>query len=349
MGLGRSRHVDVEPHRHRGAGGQRGQRGVEPAVGEHRGVHAADDVAQLGDRVLRLLVRLVTSSRAPSGSVSIFALARPRFIASDDQLLLGAVVQVALDPAALGVGGVDDPGPGLGQRGDLGAQRVVLARRQQGAAPARPARRRARWSAPGRAAASTRPTPKPAATSSRCRPVQPGDDLVARQRGRRRAGSSSPATATAQNDERPGCRRPTPSGSSSRRRPSPSRTPARRSAPRSGAASCCPGSRRQRAARQVDVREQHRPGARSIDRPCRARRRPWPRGPARRAGTRAAARCSSASPTTVTVNVTMPTNSPSHVGQLEEWSSHPPVQHGRSSRSASRSPGPRVEALRDPR
>ena len=46
-------------------------------------------------------------------------------------MLLRAVVQVALDAAPLVVGGVDHPGPGLPQLGDLGTQGVLAARRQQ--------------------------------------------------------------------------------------------------------------------------------------------------------------------------------------------------------------------------
>jgi hypothetical protein len=36
-------------------------------------------------------------------------------------VLLGAVVQVALDPAAVGIGSENEPRPGRAQLGDLGA------------------------------------------------------------------------------------------------------------------------------------------------------------------------------------------------------------------------------------
>ena len=56
--------------------------GPEPAVGEDRGVDAAREVAQLGERALGLAVRAGHERRAPSGSLSSFSCAMPRSIAS---------------------------------------------------------------------------------------------------------------------------------------------------------------------------------------------------------------------------------------------------------------------------
>ena len=108
----RRRVGDVDADRDRAAGGQRGQRGVEAAVGEDGRVDAADQVAQLGERLLDLAVRVlqgggglrVARRLAPGGA---------QLDAEGHQPLLGAVVQVALDAAALLVGGTDGGRAGL--------------------------------------------------------------------------------------------------------------------------------------------------------------------------------------------------------------------------------------------
>ena len=80
---------------------------LEAAVVEHGRVDAADQVAQLDDRLLRLVVGLADQlARARRGCRRVLA-ARPRSIPSRDEPLLGAVVQVALDAAALGDRAVD--------------------------------------------------------------------------------------------------------------------------------------------------------------------------------------------------------------------------------------------------
>jgi len=45
-------------------------------------------------------------------------------------VLLGAVVQVTLDPAAVGVGSKNEPRPRRAQRGDLGAEPLELVARR---------------------------------------------------------------------------------------------------------------------------------------------------------------------------------------------------------------------------
>ena len=92
---------DVDLDRHRAAGGERRQRGVEPTVGQHRRVDAAHEVAQLADRQLGLLVgaddqlggagRVAARLEPLTGHAEVH---RQR-----DEALLGAVVEVALDAA----------------------------------------------------------------------------------------------------------------------------------------------------------------------------------------------------------------------------------------------------------
>ena len=73
-GLDRARQalleLALELHRDGRAAGQRLQRGVEAALGEHGGMDAGGEVAQLADRRLALANALSTSSRAPGGSDS---------------------------------------------------------------------------------------------------------------------------------------------------------------------------------------------------------------------------------------------------------------------------------------
>jgi hypothetical protein len=79
-------------------------------------VQAAGDLAQLiqhagqpGGHALQLLHQLTGSGRCGR-------LRGPQLQAKGDQPLLGAVVQVTLDPAAGGIGGGHDPRPGGGPR-----------------------------------------------------------------------------------------------------------------------------------------------------------------------------------------------------------------------------------------
>ena len=73
---------------------------------------AAREVAQLLERGARLRLRLVDELQRHAVGVVAQALAgHAELEAEGDEALLRAVVQVALDAAALGVGGGDDPAP----------------------------------------------------------------------------------------------------------------------------------------------------------------------------------------------------------------------------------------------
>ena len=60
-----------------------------------------------------------SSAAPPSASSAAGELEREP---DPEQVLLGAVVEVALEPAALGVAGLDDAGAGGAHLGELGAQ-----------------------------------------------------------------------------------------------------------------------------------------------------------------------------------------------------------------------------------
>ena len=107
----------VEPDRHRGPAGQRPQRGGEPALGEHGRVDAPGQLAQLVHGRRRLLGQGVELRVQLVRARGHGRLRRPQLHREGDQPLLGAVVQVALDPAAGVVGRGDDPGPRRGQLG----------------------------------------------------------------------------------------------------------------------------------------------------------------------------------------------------------------------------------------
>ena len=99
-----ARHAYVD--RQRRAGGQARQCRRESPVVERRGVDAVREVAQLGESLLELLVRLVDERR--SGCA-----ARPRRGALEanggkHEALLRAIVQVPLEPATRLVGGGDE-------------------------------------------------------------------------------------------------------------------------------------------------------------------------------------------------------------------------------------------------
>ena len=102
--------LGVELDGHRRAVGQRLQRGHEPAVGEHGGVDAGREVAQVVDRRLGVLERVVDE---PAGALGVLLPALLGELEVDhdvDELLLGAVVEVAAEPAPLLVAGLQDAG-----------------------------------------------------------------------------------------------------------------------------------------------------------------------------------------------------------------------------------------------
>ena len=104
--------------RHARAVGEAGERRVQPAVGEHGGMDAPDEVAQLAHRPLGLLVR-GGEDRVGAVGIRLELAARPPELHADvGQPVLRAVVQVALDLAQPRVGGVDGGRPGRLERRD---------------------------------------------------------------------------------------------------------------------------------------------------------------------------------------------------------------------------------------
>ncbi len=99
----------LQRHRHAGARGQRAQRRLEAALGQHRGVDAARQLAQLVRRRGEL-VRGLVEQRAASGSRCPRA-RQAQVEREPDEPLLGAVVEVALEPPARLVGRRDHPRP----------------------------------------------------------------------------------------------------------------------------------------------------------------------------------------------------------------------------------------------
>ena len=113
---------------------QRLDRGADAALGQERGMDAARELAQLRERDRELLADLVDGAREPA--VRQPRLEHPQVEREADELLLGAVVQVALDPPARVVGGLDDPQPRdpqlLHPRAQLGLQALVVDRQRGG-------------------------------------------------------------------------------------------------------------------------------------------------------------------------------------------------------------------------
>ena len=95
---------------------------------------AARELAQLGERHRELLADLVDGAREPA--VAEPRLEHPQVQRERDELLLGAVVEVALDPPARVVGGLDDPQPRhpqlLHAGAQLGLQALVVDRQRGG-------------------------------------------------------------------------------------------------------------------------------------------------------------------------------------------------------------------------
>ena len=125
------RHVYLERDRDGAARGQAGQRRVEAPVGEHRRVDAPYQVTQLDEGGLGLGVRLVDQ-----GGRGVDVVGEPRLRPAElhrqgDEPLLRAVVQVPLDPRALGLGRVHDPLPADLKLGDPRPQLRVAGRGQQ--------------------------------------------------------------------------------------------------------------------------------------------------------------------------------------------------------------------------
>ena len=99
---GRSSGVGCDLDRERRAGGERGERGLEAAVGEHRRVDPAGELAQLGERFVELGARAGEHLGGALGIGDRAVAGEPQAQPDRDQALLGAVVEVALEAAAFG-------------------------------------------------------------------------------------------------------------------------------------------------------------------------------------------------------------------------------------------------------
>ena len=127
----------LDPHVERRASRERLERPAQPLLREDGGMDAAGELAQLGDGHLQLLDRAGEDSlevgihAAPEAPLGRTELERER-----DETLLGAVVDVALDAAALLVAGRHDPPARLLHldelRAHLGVQPSVLEREARG-------------------------------------------------------------------------------------------------------------------------------------------------------------------------------------------------------------------------
>jgi hypothetical protein len=118
----------------RGPAGHRGQRGRQPALHEDRGIDAVREAPQL----IRRLPDVGAELGQDLPDLVIVAVGQ---LAGQTQLdreggepLLGAIVEVALDPAPLAVGGSHDPRPRSLELGRLTAQ-LLHRGRQRGAEP----------------------------------------------------------------------------------------------------------------------------------------------------------------------------------------------------------------------
>ena len=100
------------------------QRRGEAARLEQRRVDPVRELRRLVQRLLHVAPHLV-EERLRRGGIGVRQLARELQVDRErDQVLLRAVVEVALDPAAVGIGGQDEPLPGRAQLLDLEAQPV---------------------------------------------------------------------------------------------------------------------------------------------------------------------------------------------------------------------------------
>ena len=112
--------------------GERGEGGVESFVGEQGRVDATGEGAQFVERADHFGVGFGEEPVERGASVGEAAADELKGEADPEQALLGAVVEVALEPSALGVAGFDDArsrGPHLVELGaQLGLQAGVLQR-----------------------------------------------------------------------------------------------------------------------------------------------------------------------------------------------------------------------------
>ena len=179
-GLRPDRHVDVHVDRDRAERGQAGQRRVEAAVGQHRRVHAPDEVAQLGEGLLGLDVRLVDEFPGGVDVIGELRLGPAELHRQRDQPLLRAVVQVTLDPPPLRLGRVHHPLAADLELGHPGGQVASAGRAASGTA--RRPRSRGRGSAAARRAAARAPMTADTASVGRARAAPGSPDAQAAAR-----------------------------------------------------------------------------------------------------------------------------------------------------------------------
>ena len=85
-------------------------------------MHSPDETAQFRERFLGLPVRVLDDGPRGLGIVGELSPGPAELHGQGDEPLLGAVVQVALDPQPLSLGRVDDPGPATLKLPDPGGQ-----------------------------------------------------------------------------------------------------------------------------------------------------------------------------------------------------------------------------------
>ena len=100
----------LQRDRHGDAAGEAHQRRLEPALGEHGGMDAARELAQLGCRRRQVRDRLVEQRARECGVGLELPACEPQRERQADEVLLRAVVEVALEPAPGVVARGDDPG-----------------------------------------------------------------------------------------------------------------------------------------------------------------------------------------------------------------------------------------------
>ena len=120
--LGQPLGCDGQLDRDRRAPREGGDRGGEAFVGEDRRVDAARERAELLERAADLGVRLAEELVDRGVSSSDPAAGELEREPDPEQPLLGAVVEVALEPPPLGVSGLDDAGARGAHLGELGAE-----------------------------------------------------------------------------------------------------------------------------------------------------------------------------------------------------------------------------------
>ena len=119
--------LDRDRHGQRAPVGERRERGAEPAVGEHRRVDPAREVAQLLERLADADARLGDELLRALGVGRELLLGEAEAHPERDEPGLRAVVEVALDPPQLGVLRVDGAGARRLEHVDRRASRLPRA------------------------------------------------------------------------------------------------------------------------------------------------------------------------------------------------------------------------------